>query len=126
MCDLVKKILIVDDEEDIALVVKAVLENAGFKVETVNSGKDAIKLLKKSPDFDLIIIDFFMPGMSGKQLLKKIKKDDKMKKFKCIFLTVAQFSKKGMDDLIKLGSLDYIKKPFENEDLVKRVKKIVG
>lgn len=123
---MVKKILIVDDEEDIALVVKAVLENAGFKVETVNSGKDAIKLLKKSPDFDLIIIDFFMPGMSGKQLLKKIKKDDKMKKFKCIFLTVAQFSKKGMDDLIKLGSLDYIKKPFENEDLVKRVKKIVG
>lgn len=119
-----KKILIVDDETDIRELVKTVLGTAGFKVDGASSGPDALGKLKKKANYSLVLIDFFMPKMSGRELLETIRKDKKLKKLKCAFLTVATFSKKGQAEIKKLGSLDYIRKPFDNEDLVRRVKKL--
>jgi CheY-like chemotaxis protein len=122
---LAKKILVIDDEHDICDVVKTLLEQKGYKVDIALGGKAALKMLEKKSDYDLLLIDFFMPGMSGKQLIKEIKSDSKLKKLKCAFLTVATFSPKGLEELKELGSLDYIRKPFDNEDLISRVKKLV-
>jgi len=119
-----KKILAVDDEEDIRMVVKDVLESSGFKVDTAKGGQEALKKMKKEK-FDLVLIDFFMPEMSGRELLEAIKKDSQLKKTKCAFLTVASFPERGIEKLKKLGILDYIKKPFDNEDLINRVKKML-
>ncbi|MCX6818798.1 MAG: response regulator [Candidatus Aenigmarchaeota archaeon] len=120
-----KRILVVDDENDARMFVKLLLENSGFKVVAAPGGKEALKILKKEK-FNLVLIDFFMPKMSGRVLLKKIRADNKLKKIKCVFLTVADFPKIGLDMLKKIGISDYIKKPFDNEDILKRVKKIIG
>ena len=120
-----KKILVVDDEEDIRAVVKDVLENSGFSVVIASGGKEALKLLEKEK-FDLALIDFFMPEMSGRELLKKIRENSKLKKMKCALLTVATFPERGIEKLKEMGIQDYINKPFDNEDLIKRVKKMIG
>ena len=119
-----KKILIVDDEKDIRLLVKTLLGDEDYKVSIAKDGKDCLALLKKKK-FDLILIDFFMPGMSGRELAERIRYNPKTKNAKFAFLTVATFSKDGEKELQRLGCLDYIKKPIDNDDFKKRVKKII-
>ena len=119
-----KKILVVDDEADIRASIRTLLENEGYQVSTAIDGKGCLTMLKKNK-FDLVLIDFFMPGMSGRELAEKIKEDIKLKNLKVIFLTGASFSSAGIKELDKINVLDYIKKPFINEELIKRVKKII-
>lgn len=120
-----KKVMVVDDEPDLCETVKLLLEGKGFETVTALSGAEALKKLRKEP-VDLVLIDFFMPGMTGRGLADEIRKDPKLKKLKLAFLTVALFGEVGREDLQKLGILEYIQKPFDNEDLVRRVKKMVG
>lgn len=119
-----KKILVVDDEPDICDVVKAILEREGFKVSPANGGPEGLKKLKKQ-NFDLVLIDFFMPLMSGRELLEKIRADPKLKFTRAAFLTAARFGDLGMDKIRELGALDYIQKPFDSDELVKRVKQLL-
>ena len=65
------------------------------------------------------------PGMSGREVCDKIRCDPNMKNLKVAFLTVAKFSDTGKEILTKMKVLDYITKPFDNADLVARVKKLV-
>lgn len=120
-----KKILVVDDEADVRTAIKDVLEDEGYGVSTAEAGKEALAILKKEK-FDLAILDFFMPEMSGRELAEEIRKDPQIKNAKFAFLTVADFGVQGKQQLKKLDSLDYIRKPFDNEDLVRRVKKMIG
>ena len=119
------KILVVDDEEDIRLLVRTLLEGEGYEVEGADCGKTALEKMKKEK-FDLVIIDFFMPEMSGRQLMDEMQKNPEMKKLKTIFLTVANFSITGEEELKKCGCLDYIRKPIDNEDFLNRIKKALG
>ena len=119
------KILIVDDEPHILDLVSAILESEGFKVEKADNGKDALKLLDESK-FDLVVLDMMMPGMSGREVCETIRKNEKLKDQKVIFLTVARFSETGKKILDDMKVSDYITKPFENEDLIKRIKKVLG
>ena len=119
-----KEILVVDDEKDIRSLVKAVLEDAGYKVRIAFDGVDAFRKLKKKLP-DLVVIDMFMPRMTGRELCERIRDDKKLKKLKCVFLTVAEFLASGKKELEELEVLDYIKKPFDNKELVRRIKKIV-
>jgi len=120
-----KTIMIVDDEKDIRSAVKTVLSDAGYSVITASSGQEVLNRLAKALP-DLVLIDMFMPIMSGRELCEKIREDEKLKNLKLAFLTVAEFSSSGKTELKKLKILDYIVKPFVNEDLVRRVKKMVG
>jgi CheY-like chemotaxis protein len=115
----VSKILIVDDEDDIRLFLRKFLEGAGYDVEEASSGAEGFSKIK-GEKFDLVCLDFFM---SGRELLEKIRKEPDVKDTKVVFLTVANFSTSGIDELKKLGCLDYIQKPIENEDFIARVKK---
>jgi CheY-like chemotaxis protein len=67
-----------------------------------------------------------MPKVSGRELLEKIKSDNTLNKTKTVFLTVATFSESGQQELKKLGNTDYIQKPFENENFIKRIKKALA
>ncbi len=120
-----KKVMVVDDEPDLCETVKLLLEGKGYEVVSAQSGAEALKKLRKERA-DLVLIDFFMPGMTGRALVDEIRADPKLKDLKLAFLTVALFGEVGREDLQKLGILDYIQKPFDNEDLVRRVKKMVG
>lgn len=122
---MVKRIMVVDDEENLVELVRAVLEQEGFEVIGVNSGKECLdKLTKVKPD--LILMDMMMPVMTGREILEKIRKNPKTRDLKVAFLTVVRFSEIGKEELKDLGVCDYITKPFDNNDLVRRVRKIVG
>jgi CheY-like chemotaxis protein len=120
-----KKIMVVDDEESLIELVKAVLEQEGYEIITAMDGEEALDKLKTMRP-DLILLDMMMPGMSGREVCEKIRENPKTRNLKVAFLTVAKFSEAGKGVLGKMNVLDYITKPFDNEDLVRRVKKIVG
>lgn len=119
------KIMVVDDERGIRKVVEAILGGEGYEVVTASNGEECLAKLKEEKP-DLILIDFFMPEMSGRELCEKIRKDSELSSLKLAFFTVAEFSDAGMSELKKLNVLDYIKKPFDNADLIRRVKKLLG
>ncbi len=120
-----KTILTVDDDESILKVIGAILKPEGYNVVKAENGVKALAKLKKTK-VDLVLIDHFMPKMTGVELLEKIRADKKLKDLKCAFLTIGIFQKFGKKWIKKLNAIDYIKKPFDNEDLVNRVKKMLG
>jgi len=120
-----KTILVVDDEKDSRDFLEALLEEEGYNVSMAKNAEEAFNLLKKKK-FDLTLIDHFMPKVSGRELAKRIRNDPKTKKVRLAFLTIATFGKEGEKELKRLKISDYIKKPFDNEDFKKRVKKIIG
>ena len=119
-----KRIMIVDDEENILELVKIIIEGEGFSVIGVHNGKECLEKLKEIKP-DLILMDMMMPEMTGKETTKKIRSNPKTKNIKIAFLTVARLSEVGREELKALNVSDYITKPFDNADLVKRVKRIL-
>ncbi len=119
-----KKILVVDDEEDIRESVKQVLETMNYQVNLASSGREALELLQKNI-FDLVLLDILMPQMSGTQTLEKIRTNPKTKDQKVAFLTVVDLKKYGKDAVDKFKLVDYFHKPIEINDFKKRIKKIL-
>ena len=113
-----KIVIVVDDESDIRESVKDILQDNQIKVETAENGKDFIKKISKSK-FDLIILDILMPGLTTKEILAELAK--RKIKTPIIFLTVVRFAEQTKE-MIAPQMVDYIEKPFDNSDLVKRVK----
>jgi CheY-like chemotaxis protein len=121
----VKRILIVDDEEDISLSVSMLLKNQGYETQTADDGKTALSLLKKEK-FDLVLLDIFMPQMSGRQVAAAIRADPKLKDQKFAFLTVLKPSGAGLKEIQKLKPVDYFLKPIDIKNFRARIKKILG
>ncbi len=119
-----KKICIVDDEPDIILLCKLVLEDEGFDVHTFTDSLQALSKFK--PNFyDLVILDIKMPNMDGFELCKKINEIDN--KTKVCFLTASEmyyetFRKR---DHCKTDKNLFLRKPIENDELVKKINKII-
>ena len=124
-----KKILVVDDNEDTIEMVETLLSSEDYEVETAADGMEALSLLdtdKKSGSLpDLVILDMFMPEMSGREVCEKMRSDDTLKSMRVIFFTAADFSEKGRLTLDKLNVSDYIVKPFHNEDFLSRIKNAI-
>src|SRR5918996_2986635 len=119
-----KKILVVDDETDLTMLFSLALEYNGFKVDAFNDPQEALSNYKPSY-YDLVILDIKMPKMDGFQLYDEIKKKDQ--KAKLCFLTASElyyeeFRKKEYHALDK--NL-FIRKPIDNEDLLKEVNRIL-
>lgn len=81
-----KKIMIVDDDVTSVAIVKALLEPE-FEVVSANTGVEALGELQRSPDLNLILLDMVMPGVSGMDLLKVLKKSENWSNISVIFLT---------------------------------------
>ncbi len=120
---LTPKILVVDDEESICLVLKMNLEMAGYQVDTALSAEDALKL--KLGSYNLVLLDVMMGGMSGFELAQHMRATEGQKQVPIIFCT----AKSGEDDLLQgfaSGADDYIKKPFSMKELLARVKSVLN
>ncbi len=122
---MVKKILIVDDEKDIASSVKLLVDKLGYESKTVNDGESALEILKKEK-FDLVLLDILMPEMSGREVLEKIRTVPKIKNQKVAFLSVVFLGQIGSKQLKKLKPVAYFQKPIiDIFDFKKRLKKIL-
>ena len=120
---LTPKILVVDDEESICLVLKMNLEMAGYQVDTALSAEDALKL--KLGSYNLVLLDVMMGGMSGFELAQRMHANEGQKHVPIIFCT----AKSSEDDLLQgfaSGADDYIKKPFSMKELLVRVKSVLN
>src|ERR687885_735709 len=114
-----KRILLVDDEYDIALAFKISLENNGFTVDTFNDPEEALSNFKAGL-FDLLLIDVKMPKMNGFELYEKIEKIDN--KAKVCFITAFEVYYNSLRELFPTVEVDcFIKKPIRTDDLVERI-----
>ena len=111
------KILVVDDEKEIADFVELYLKNENFDVYKFYNGTDALKCVKEE-HIDLALLDVMMPDMDGFSLLSEIRKDYT---FPVVMLTAKTGSMDKINGLT-LGADDYIEKPFEPLELMARVK----
>lgn len=111
------KILIVDDEQDIAELISDVLNDAGFETTIKNDGYSAIEEIKNN-HYDLILLDIMMPNISGIETCSKIREI-----VSCPIIFVSA-KNQTLDKLLgfEIGADDYITKPFVIEELVARVK----
>lgn len=118
-------IMIVDDVPDIVETVKTVLEKERYEITSASSADECLKKLKKVTP-DLILLDIMMPGMAVKEMLKRIRENKKWRNIKIIYLTVVRMSEAERADLLKEANIvDFIEKPFDITDLVRRVKKVL-
>jgi len=117
------KILIVDDDPDILDILRLTLEQENYDVIQANNGEDALKLLQtKSPN--LIILDYKMPRMNGKEVCQKVKKDLLLQHLPIIMLT-GKGEVVDKVEGIEAGADDYIVKPFEPKELLARIRMIL-
>ena len=115
-------ILIVDDEKNYLVVLEALLGSEGYEIVTALNAKSAISTAEEA-DLDLIITDMKMPGMSGMELLEKIKS---MKPELPVIMMTAFGTIEMAVEAMRKGAYDYIQKPFENEQLKLTVKKALN
>lgn len=116
-----KKIMVVDDEGDIRDTVKTVLEKEGYQVITATSGDDCLKKVKAGEKPALILMDIMMPGTPVREIVPKLAP------IKVAYLSVVRVSEAEKEDLMKSKNIvEFIQKPFDIKELVKKVKKIAG
>ena len=109
-----KKILVVEDDVDIHLLIKDILEKERYKVISAYSGTEAILLIEKN-DIDLILLDLMLPGLLGEEIIKKVKNIP-------IIVISAKISLEDKVNTLLSGANDYIVKPFEPKELLARIK----
>ncbi|MCD4817986.1 MAG: response regulator [Candidatus Cloacimonetes bacterium] len=113
------KILIVDDEQNIREIIKDLLQVRGYKVTTAVDGQDALDKMKYE-NFDLYILDVFMPNLNGIDLMKKIKEKFPLA---VIIISTGYSSINGALNAIRNGAFHYISKPIDGEELFNIVDK---
>jgi len=115
------RLLIVDDEADIALILKLQLEDVGYKTVRARDGIEALEHIDKEK-FALILLDIKMPRMDGMQVLARVRQDYPD-------TGVVMMTAHGNEDIaveaMKNGAIDYIAKPFSTDDLVKKVERAI-
>jgi len=112
----VRSVLVIDDDHNIRVVIRQALETYGYTVHSATNGRDALELLKKIENPDVILLDLMMPFMSGWEFIKEQKKIPALAKIPVVIVSAAE----AVEGTI-LPAQGLIKKPFELETLLKTV-----
>lgn len=118
------RLLLVEDDADIAYVVKFMLEREGFAVDVANDGREAEARLASGAPPALAVLDVMLPFVDGFQLLKKIRATEGWSAVPVIMLT----AKSQEGDIVRAldaGASDYVVKPFQPEELLARVRRLI-
>ena len=115
------KILIIDDN---AKLMEDALPMYGYEVKSATDGLLGLKILDEDNNFDLILLDVVMPNLDGWEVLKAIRKDEKLSKIPIIMLTSVSDANKQISGL-KFGADDYIVKPFVLPNLLARIEALL-
>ncbi|MBU0573200.1 MAG: response regulator [Candidatus Margulisiibacteriota bacterium] len=118
-----KRVLLVDDEPEVLEVLRIRMKNWGYTCDSAPNGAVALeKISKEKPD--LIILDVMMPDMDGFEVLKRLKANDIDSKIPVIMLSVAA-SIPEIEKGIKAGASAYLAKPYEANELLRTIKKVL-
>jgi two-component system response regulator VicR len=124
-----KKVLVVDDNKTITVMVQEMLRASTYVCSTANSGQECLDLIKDQ-DFDLILLDMAMPEMSGLDVLMKLKEHNMLhqNKAKVVLFTASPMYSEMDLRIIKedYGVIERVKKPFTETELFALVKKHLG
>lgn len=118
-----KKILIIDDEPDIVRVVKFRMIKNGYEVHVAVNGQEGLEMVSKLKP-DLVLLDISMPLMKGDEVCKRIKSDPAVKDIPVIIMTAG--TKGVQESFIKeIGAADSVLKPFDPDDMMNKIKKLI-
>ena len=115
-------ILLAEDEHTLAMIIKDTLDGQGFDVTVANDGEEALRLYAASKP-DVLVADVMMPRLDGYELVRRIRKHDRLTPV--IFLT----ARSAVNDVVhgfEMGANDYLKKPFGMQELIVRIKALLG
>src|SRR6476659_8088276 len=118
-----ERILLIEDEPDIAEVLQYNLEKEGFAVETARRGDAGLEAVRRDTP-DLILLDLMLPGLDGLELTRLLKRDTGTSRVPIVMLTARG---EEVDRIVglELGADDYISKPFSPREVVLRVKAVL-
>ena len=119
-----KKILVIDDEPQILLMISSRLKANGYAVLTAFSGEQGLKLAKKECP-DLIFLDHVMPEMDGDEVLARLEKDHATKSIPVVMFT-ADIKRVKVGEYQLLGAEDCLFKPFLPEELLAKIQEVLG
>ncbi len=119
-----KKILIVDDEENIVISLEFLIKQAGYNYQTAHDGETALQM---TADFepDLILLDIMMPKINGFEVCRRIRENTAWQNIKIIMLT-AKGREVEVTKGLALGANSYVIKPFSTKELMTEIKQTLG
>lgn len=113
----VEHILVIDDDAFLSEILSETLVDSGFEVKTLADGQAALDYLAANP-IDLVILDIRLPGLNGYEVLKEIRKRSEIP----VIMLTGVTEPEAIVWSLELGAVDYIKKPFQANELVARVR----
>jgi len=116
-----KKVLIVDDDARNIFALSSVLEEYEMAIESADNGRDAIDILRKTPDIDIVLMDIMMPEMDGMETIREVRKINALKNLPIIAVT-AKAMKGDREKCIEAGAWDYLSKPVDIDEMVSVLK----
>ena len=117
--------LVADDEPHIGRIIKMKLEQGPFRVSLAYDGQEAIKFINSDERIDLAVLDLMMPKLSGLDVLKQVREQERLKGMPCIILTAGGDAKHERDALA-LGATEFLTKPFSPKKLYALVARLTG
>ena len=118
-------ILVADDEPHIGRIIKMKLEQGPFRVTLAYDGQEALDFVNNGEQLDLVLLDLMMPKLSGLDVLKRIREQERFKLLPCIILTAGGEAKHERDAL-ELGATQFLTKPFSPKKLYALVARLTG
>ncbi|MDP9205065.1 MAG: response regulator [Gemmatimonadota bacterium] len=118
-------ILVADDEPHIGRIIKMKLEQGPFRVTLAYDGQEALDFINGGEQVDLVLLDLMMPKLSGLDVLRRIREQEKFKSLPCIILTAGGDAKHERDAL-ELGATQFLTKPFSPKKLYALVARLTG
>ena len=118
-------VLVADDEPHIGRIIKMKLEQGPFKVSLAYDGEEALDLINSDESVDLALLDLMMPKLSGLDVLRKVREQERFKSLPCIILTAGGDAKHERDALA-LGATQFLTKPFSPKKLYALVARLTG
>jgi len=118
-------VLVADDEPHIGRIIKMKLEQGPFRVSLAYDGQEALDFVMGDEHLDLVVLDLMMPRLSGLDVLRRIREQEKFSSLPCIILTAGGDAKHERDALA-LGATQFITKPFSPKKLYALVARLTG
>jgi DNA-binding response OmpR family regulator len=119
-----KRVLVVEDETPLAMMIVFLLNRVGYAVTVASSGQQAIDLAARRP-FDLITLDLNLPDIRGFEICSRLKNQSLSQNTPIVFVT-GQREEENRQRAFELGAVDYIEKPFEMSDFVFRISRCLA